>query len=279
MSPQPPPQPSVERPSSRARSSRNPLIYVVLAILVAGLAAGGYGIWYLFLQPAGPAAVGQATLAPIPTTSSSSATSAGNSAPAGSSSSSASSGSSGGIDGAWNVDTSIGSFSDFTDSFVGYRVQEQLSSIGANTAVGRTPKVSGSLTISGTKVTAVSISADLTALASDDQRRDGQLDHQGIETSTYPTATFTLSSPIDLGTVPAEGTTISVTANGKLTLHGMTKDVQIPLKAQRSGSTIEVTGSLNIVFADYNIQRPQSFMVLTIDDHGTMELQLFFTRA
>jgi polyisoprenoid-binding protein YceI len=279
MSPQSAPQPLVERPLPARRQSRNPLVYVILVVLVAGLAAGGYGLWYLFLQPAGPAAVGQATLAPIPTSSSSSTAAAGSSAPASSAGASGSSGSAAGIDGTWNVDTAIGSFSDFTDSFVGYRVQEQLSSIGANTAVGRTPNVSGSMTISGTKVTAVTISADLTTLTSNDQRRDGQLDHQGIETSTYPTATFALSSPIDLGSVPADGATVSVTANGKLTLHGVTKDVQIPLKAQRSGATIEITGSLNIVFADYNIQRPQSFLVLSIDDHGTMELQLLFTKA
>jgi polyisoprenoid-binding protein YceI len=185
----------------------------------------------------------------------------------------------GGIDGTWNVDTSIGSFSDFSDSFVGYRVQEQLAGIGGNTAVGRTPAVSGSLTIVGTKVTAATIEADLTGLKSDDNRRDGQLSRQGLETSTYPTATFSLSSPIDLGSVPADRTEISVTAAGKLTLHGQPKDVQIPLKAKLSGSTIVVTGSLEIAFADYGMSKPNSFAVLSIADIGTLELQLFFTKA
>jgi len=32
----------------------------------------------------------------------------------------------------WEVNTSIGSFSDFTSSFVGYRVQEELAGIGGN---------------------------------------------------------------------------------------------------------------------------------------------------
>ena len=60
-------------------------------------------------------------------------------------------------DGTWKVDTSIGSFADNTSSFVGYRVQEQLAGIGANKAVGRTPDVSGTLTLSGTTVTAVEV--------------------------------------------------------------------------------------------------------------------------
>jgi len=247
------------------------------AVVVAILAAGAFGLWYIFLRPSGPAAVADASLvvpSRAPATSS-----AGSSAAATSSASSSSTTLSGGIDGTWNVDTSIGSFSDFSDSFVGYRVQEQLASIGGNTAVGRTPAVSGSLTIAGTKVTAVTIQADLTGLKSDDNRRDGQLSHQGLETSTYPTATFSLTSPIDLGSVPADGAEVSVSATGKLTLHGQTKDVQIPLKAKLSGNTIVVTGSLEITFADYGISKPNSFAVLSIADTGTLELQLFFTKA
>ena len=79
--------------------------------------------------------------------------------------------------------------------------------------------------------------------------------------------------------MPADGKEISATANGQLTLHGVTKDVQIALKAKLSGSTIVVTGSLPIAFADYSIEKPNSFHVLSIDDHGTMELQLFFTHT
>jgi polyisoprenoid-binding protein YceI len=259
--------------SSRVGAIRIALAAVVLAIL----AAGAFGLWYIFLRPSGPAAVADASLV-VPSRAPA-ASSAGSSAAATSSASSSSTTLSGGIDGTWNVDTSIGSFSDFSDSFVGYRVQEQLASIGGNTAVGRTPAVSGSLTIAGTKVTAVTIQADLTGLKSDDNRRDGQLSHQGLETSTYPTATFSLSSPIDLGSIPADGAEVSVTATGKLTLHGQTKDVQIPLKAKLSGNTIVVTGSLEITFADYGISKPNSFAVLSIADTGTLELQLFFTKA
>ena len=40
-----------------------------------------------------------------------------------------------------------------------------------------------------------------------------------------------------------------------------------------------MTGSLPIAFADYNITKPNSFAVLSIEDTGTMELQLFFTKG
>jgi polyisoprenoid-binding protein YceI len=252
------------------------LVIAAVAIVLAGLIlVGGYGVWYLFLRPAGPAAVGSTAL-PVPSAAAATAaaTAASSTSPA-----STSAGQAGGIDGTWKVDTSIGSFSDFSDSFVGYRVQEELASIGGNVAVGRTPDVSGTLTIAGTKVTDVSIEADLTTLQSDDQRRDGQLSRQGIQTGQFPTASFKLTTPIDLGSVPADGQEISVTASGQLTLHGQTRDVQVPLTAKLSGSVIVVTGSLQITFAEYGIDKPNSFAVVSIADRGTMELQLFFTRS
>ena len=235
---------------------------IIAAIVALALVAGGgYGLWYLFFRPSGPAAIADSTIS-LPSTA------PGSTAPL-----------TGGVSGTWTVDTSIGSFADFTDSWVGYRVQEQLASIGGNTAVGRTPDVSGTLTIDGSKLTAVDIQADLTSLKSDDDRRDGQLARQGIQTASFPTATFKLTTPIDVGSVPADGQEVSVTATGDLTLHGQTKSVQFPLKAKLSGSTIIVTGSLDIAFADYGIEKPNSFMVLSIADTGTIELQLFFTKS
>ncbi len=235
---------------------------VVLAVVVAG---GGYGIWYLFLKPSGPPPV---DISDVPLPSAAAVTA-----------SAAASGGSGAVDGTWLVDASLGSFSDFSGAFVGYRVQEQLASIGANTAVGRTPDVTGTMAIAGTSVMTAEFTADLTTLKSDDDRRDGQLAQQGIQTSQFPNATFSLTAPIDLGSIPADGQSITVTATGDFTLHGVTKSVQIQLQAKRSADVIVVTGSLPIVFADYGIQAPTSFVVLSIDDHGTMEFQLLFSKS
>ena len=255
------------------------LVVAVVAILLAGLIlVGGYGVWYLFLRPAGPAAVGSTAL-PVPSAAVASAPATAASATAASATAaSTSAGQGAGIDGTWKVDPAIQG-SDGSTSFVGYRVQEELAGFGANTAVGRTSAVTGSMTIAGTHVTDATFEADLTGLTSDDQNRDRQLGNQGIQTNQFPTATFKLTSPIDLGSVPADGREISVTAKGQLTLHGVTKDVEIPLKAKLSGDVIVVGGSLPITFADYNIEKPNSFKVLSIDDAGTMELQLFFTKS
>jgi polyisoprenoid-binding protein YceI len=262
----------VAPPPSRSRPSWIRLALTGLALAV--VAAGAFGIWYLFLRPAPPAAV---ALPSIPVSSPGSSAAA--SAEPGASSEPGASTAAGGLEGTWEVDPTVGSFTDFSGSFVGYRVQEELASIGAQEAVGRTPNVSGGLTISGTTIEAVEVTADLTTLESDDDRRDGQLERQGIQTGTFPTATFRLTTPIALGSLPVEGAAISVTATGELTLHGQTRTVEVPLQARLSGGVISVTGSIPIAFADYGIERPNSMIVLSIAEQGTMEFQLHFRQA
>jgi len=241
---------------------RSPMVLglAVAAVLIAG-AAGIYGFATLFLHPA-PSAVSLDPGASQPAASIGTLPSDPGSTLAA------------GIDGTWSVDTSLGSFSDFSDSWVGYRVNETLAGNRANTAVGRTPDVSGTLTMSGTQVTAVEITADLTSLKSDDDRRDGQLGRQALETARFPQATFKLTSPIELGAAPVDGQTFTATATGELTLHGVTKTVQVPIQARLSGDVVTVVGSIEIQFADYSIDQPTSFAVLSIEDHGTMEFQL-----
>ena len=185
-----------------------------------------------------------------------------------------------GVAGDWTVDTSVGEFSfeDSTGTFVGFRVSEKLSGIGSTTAVGRTPSVTGTMTIDGTTLTATNIVADMTALTTNTSRRDGPA-RNALGTSQFPSAMFVLTSPLDLGDTATTGAKTAVTAKGDLTVHGVTKSVEIPLEAQLSGDTIVVVGSLPVVFSDFGITAPTAPIVLSVDDHGTMELQLFFTRA
>jgi polyisoprenoid-binding protein YceI len=238
------------------------------------------GVSYLFLRPAAPAAVGLSSASPSTTAAATAAAEASAASAGSTAAASTSSGTTtGSIDGTWNVDSLIGSLSDFSGSFVGYRVEEELATVGAATAVGRTPDVTGSVTLDGATISAVEISANLSTLQSDKTQRDGQLHRQALETDTYPTATFSLTQPIDLGAAPTDGQVIQATATGNLTIHGVTKSVEIPVEARLDSNVVSVTGSIDILFADYSISRPTSFAVLTIADHGTLEFQLQLTRA
>src|SRR5213083_375903 len=190
------------------------------------------------------------------------------------------SGSAGGsLDGTWSIDATSGSLAEGTSSFAGYRVKEELAGTGANTAVGRTQNVSGSMTIDGTAITAMQVTVDMTTLQSDDNRRDERLRTDGLQTDEFPTATFTLTQPIEVGSVPKERQTIQTVAVGDLTLHGVTRNVQVSIQAQRNGDEIEAIGSVDVALTDYGIQAPTGFLVLSIANTGTIELHLLFQRA
>jgi polyisoprenoid-binding protein YceI len=261
-------------------SRRGPLVAIIVLVAVV---AGAAGLWYLFFRPAGPAPVSLGTTPPIAAATASaeagSASSAVDPSAGPSEAASPDDGTTSGIAGTWNVDPTVGSFSDFSSSFVGYRVQEELASVGATEAVGRTPDVTGTMSVDGTTITAAEFTADLTTLQSDEGNRDRQLRRQGLETGTFPTATFTLTQPIELGSEPAEGSTVDATAVGDMTIHGTTKSVEIPVQAKVDNGVVTVVGSLPVLFSDFGMEKPQAMIVLSVDDKGTMEFQLQFTRA
>jgi len=164
-----------------------------------------------------------------------------------------------------------------TPSQAGYRVKEVL--FGQSTeAVGRTSNVDGALTISGTKIETADISIDLAAVTSDKSQRDNQFRGRIMSVTRYPTATFKLTQPIDLGTLPADGATVTAPATGELTLHGTKKTVTTDVTAKRTGGTIQVNGTIPVVFADYGIPNP-SFGPANTDDHGEIEFLVSFVKS
>ena len=163
-------------------------------------------------------------------------------------------------------------------SMVGYRVQEVLAGQN-NTAVGRTSDISGSMTISGTTVSNASFTVQMATVRSDQSERDAQFDGRIMDTASYPEGTLTLSGPIELGTLPSDGVIRSYQASAKLTLHGQTRMVAFSLQAERTGASIEVSGSIPIVFAEYGIANPSFGSFVTTQDHGLLEFLVKFSRA
>ncbi len=184
-----------------------------------------------------------------------------------------------GIEGDWTVDTSVGSFDDFTGTWAGYRFEEELASIGSNTAVGRTPDVTGTMTVAGDEVTAVDVEVDLTTLQSDSGTRDSALGSRGLESDQFPTATFSLTEPLALPAGAADGERVSTEATGDLTIHGVTQSVTLSVDAELSGTTAAVVGQAPVTLADFDIEAPTGFSVLSIKDQGTFEFQIFFSKG
>ena len=177
-----------------------------------------------------------------------------------------------GVEGTWTL-------AEGQESFVGYRVEEELATIGYKEAVGRSPTIEATITIAGGQLTGVTVTADLRDLESDDSRRDGALQFQALESQRFPTATFELTEPVAVPEGLAAGEPISIEANGTLTLHGVTQPVTIPIEAVLEDGVMVVVGSIPILFADYDIAQPQAPILVSIEDNGVMELQLFLVRG
>jgi polyisoprenoid-binding protein YceI len=252
-----------------------PVLLTLLAVLLV-VVGGGAAAWALFLRGDDVAPLSLPSQAPA--TSSDPAASTGTAAASGATSSipqpSAATVDAASLPGTWSI---------AADSVVGYRVREKLASLSAESdAVGRTSAITGSATIvssGGTlSVTAAEFTVDMTTIASDRQMRDNRLRTDGIQTDSFPTSTFKLTSPI---AIPANAVTaeFDATLHGDLTLHDVTKTVDIPAKAQVNGSLIQVLGTLTFPFSDFGINGPNIGGFVSVQDQGTLEFQVNLAKS
>jgi polyisoprenoid-binding protein YceI len=257
--------------------SRSRLLAIV-AVAVIAVAVGGFIVYDQVLRGDSIAALSLPSAAP--TTAASSATStptaAGSTAPEATASAAAGS-TDGAVAGTWTIPAG--------SSQAGYRVREQLANLPAESdAVGRTDQVTGSITLetsgSTTTLTAGTITVDTTSITSDESRRDNRLRSEGLETDAYPTATFTVTQPVEIPAAALTGTPSTLTLVGDLELHGVKKSVSIPAQAQLIDGTIQVAGSLGFPLADFGITAPNiGGFIVSIADEGTLEFLVSFSKG
>ena len=172
-----------------------------------------------------------------------------------------------------------------TGTEAGYRVRERLAQFDAETdAIGRTDDVTGSIVLTSDGTTATltegSITVDTTTIRSDEDRRDNRLRSEGLETDEFPTATFTLTKPVEIPAAALTGTETDVTLVGDLTLHGVTKPVEIPAKAKLADGTVQVLGSVDFALNDFGIEAPNvGGFIISIADEGALEFVAVFEKG
>jgi YceI-like domain len=163
------------------------------------------------------------------------------------------------LDGSWAVGT-------------GFRVRE--TALGMSTdAVGRTSAVTGTIVVSGGRVTSATIRVDLAAITV-----EGKTQPQvaaSLRTGQYPYATFTLAVPVALSPAFAAGRTVRLTASGQLAMNGTAHQVVVSISAQRDGNVLHVTGAIPVTFSAWHIKGPAGFGLLgSLADHGAAEFLL-----
>ncbi|HXM73491.1 MAG TPA: YceI family protein [Candidatus Dormibacteraeota bacterium] len=232
---------------------RNLIVAAAAGIVIIALAAVGGYVYFFSSLRSSPSTLGLSA-SPSPATVSS------------------------GLAGTWKVTTG---------SRAGYRVQELF--VGATSkhdAVARTSNVSGGLTVSGDssgyQVSGITLSADVSSLQSVDSvvgrnvtQRDGIVSRQ-LNVQQFPNATFIATTVSVPGTVTSSPANVS--AAGKLTVRGVTKDVTVAATAQVVGDKIEIAGKTTINMTDYGVAPPQ-VPFTTVDPAVTIEFDVFLMKS
>jgi polyisoprenoid-binding protein YceI len=174
-----------------------------------------------------------------------------------------------------------------TGSQARYRVKElSVGETAKHDAVAQTSSVTGTLTVGGDatgyQANGITVTAGLGSLHSIDQvagrdvsQRDGIVSRQ-LDVQQFPNATFTATSASIPGSVTSAQ--VDITVPGKLTIHGVAKNVTATAKAQVVGDKIEIAGSVAINMTDYGVSPPQ-VPFTAVDPTVTIEFDLFLTKT
>jgi polyisoprenoid-binding protein YceI len=235
-----------DRPTRRQRSHagsarrrrRWPWILASAVVLIVVLI--GASVWVLVAQP-GPAPLAL---------------------PAG-----AAAAASGPSDGTWSV---------APGSLAGFRVPESALGV-SNDVVGRTSAVTGTIVISGDRVTSAQLRVGLTAITVGGKK---QLQFaKSLGTRQHPAAVFTLTRPAALSPAFNSGAVITERVTGTLAMNGVVRPVTFTMSGRRDGSALQVAGSIPVAFSGWEIKGPGGAGFLgSLADHGVAEFRLALDR-
>jgi len=170
---------------------------------------------------------------------------------------------------------------DSTASTARYIVEEELRTIGATQAIGETQAIVGTVSFdaAGVPMTCSRFDVDLRTLVSDESRRDNYLQGNTLETTTYPLATFILTSVEGMVSALVEGEETTVNLIGELTLHGATNVVAWETVVTLDGDTIAGTAKTEFEMPDFAITPPNAGPVVSLEELVKLEFDLTLKRV
>ncbi|HYC93632.1 MAG TPA: YceI family protein [Thermoanaerobaculia bacterium] len=117
---------------------------------------------------------------------------------------------------------------------------------------GQFKSFDGGIEYAGGKPQRISFDIDLSSLETDDPKLDGHLKTADFfDTAKYPKATFTSTSLTEAPAGDPSGATHILT--GTLDLHGVQKEVRIPVKTQQTAEGVQATSEFTINRHDWGI--------------------------
>ncbi|MEJ6548486.1 MULTISPECIES: YceI family protein [unclassified Corynebacterium] len=175
-----------------------------------------------------------------------------------------------GLDGHWDIVAGAGENS----TEAGYTFDEVLPGQEKSTS-GRTSSVHGSLVVTDGILEEGRVTVDVASIESDIEKRDIHVRDNILHTDRYPDAVFSITDPVDLSSLPEDGSVDTVTVTGELTMHGQTNEVSTDLRVLRTGENVIVEGQVPVKREDFGIVTPE-FVASQIADEGTVDLLLVF---
>jgi polyisoprenoid-binding protein YceI len=149
------------------------------------------------------------------------------------------------------------------------------------TAVGVTSEISGQMTIDLSNPAAASsgqFTVDISTLATDNSRRDSAIRRQWLESSRYPTATFTITGISDFPADPQEGQAIPFKLTGDLTVRETTKPITWDVTATLADGQLSGNATTYIMMADWGVTPPDIAGMLVVKDGVTLTLDFAFQK-
>lgn len=177
------------------------------------------------------------------------------------------------LDGAWIVVPGA----EPNETTAGYTVNEILRGEPV-TVVGSTNRVTGEATITGTTLESARFEARVDGLATDSGQRDSRARSAEIlDAAAHPVASLSLAEPVDLTTVPENGSSAMVPMEVDLTIKGTTVRRLVEVTALRSGEELIASGSVPVTWAEVDVQAPNLGFV-TVDPAGSIDFLVSLAR-
>ncbi|MBA4180824.1 MAG: hypothetical protein C0506_09570 [Anaerolinea sp.] len=158
-----------------------------------------------------------------------------------------------------------------------YLAPEKLASLPTSSvAKGTTNDVKGEFHFTADGLDAAkptTFTVGLASLKSNESRRD-QRAQGALETSRFPTATFTATK---LTGMPKEfnATDALMQLTGILDLHGVKREVTWELKVKKDGDILSGLGTTKFKYSDFGINKPDIAGFVTVEPEVTIQVQLF----
>ncbi|MEZ4767032.1 MAG: YceI family protein [Caldilineales bacterium] len=172
------------------------------------------------------------------------------------------------------------------NTVVSYEVDEEFGAgaldrlgiaAGMNRTIGRTSVVDGALTLdfagAAPQLVDAAFTVDISTLSSDQRMRDGRIRDQWLESSRFPTASFTASSIESAPDTYSDGDEVTFQVAGDLTVREITNPVVFQVTATLTGDTISGVATTEFLMSSFGVDPPRMTNLFTVGDETTIRVE------